>query len=1196
MAAQPQQQPTKGGPAGPKSKGGGQSTPPTLTLRAFLDENGDYLNDEVVFILHISAILSTKKRTINPVVSSSCLLIAMMEIGRHATLGFLPCRWLAQAVDGNFKSAYEGFYNDYIYGDVTLDADKDKSLLDKGLDTQLSGTLSMILHASFEKFDTLADPGKLLQVMFDFGYKSFERLNKVGDGFDKSLVLSIMQSNLHAYMPVNIVSGRREYSKRRAYVTAVDEFGSVSERNPLSLGWTEFDRKVSLDQSQLQSGYYHLYDHDYAESILFVVAAKEKEDPEQLIATNLTHALQGEKARLAGQQLWLPLVGSLVSSLTPPESFAAVMAAVSGAYKDETQRPGCIEIAIDPEQPVDDAQRNQWLVDLENAFGMDFYPSIARGKRGEEPDNTLQQVVIGYNSDSVSGKLADDHLKVRNEVIPIANVLCAKAMKPPLAIGLFGDWGSGKSFFIRQLKDEIREIVKDSKAAKDDKQCAYYSQIAQIEFNAWHYSEGNLWASLVEHIFTELRRHLGGKGVDEAKKAKQQLEYIVEQLETNLASKQDSEEALEQINKEIDTAEAQRKSLEKEQKGKEALLLEAMAVDVWEKAKAELSKKGSAYDALKAQLDVGLSKNDLTGDSIQEVMGVVEEVRGLWGKVSVIGRSLNQIEIATSTKWLFFLLVLFIICIGPAIIWGFNLWLGETAEEHELSAFITQVTALLGGGWMWLKAKLPIVKAHISKADSFIGQLAKAEQYIQQQLTVSNSEKERDIEVLSQEIAQLKQRKEAQQAEVARHQRRLDRLTLELQRQKPEARLGHFIEQRANSGDYREKLGIMAMVRRDFEKLTELLLTINDPNEDLQQLIDRGELAIAAANNNDPDKIRKLKDKMPKVERIILYIDDLDRCKEDKVLEVLQAVHLLLAFKLFVVVVAVDSRWVQVSLENSHPQLYAHKLLKEEDKAGEHSVKTTPADYLEKIFQVSYWVPEFDGDASKLLVNALFKDEVKVMVPPEPSKPKDDPDSLKSDIDREQWVDLFWRNVNFAGQHHMVNALDSPAEAAVERPEKRDINPDNLSTTVDEFKALNGVAVLAGTTPRQVKRFANLYRIFKARFGQQDLKRYLEGGDGVSPGYPGALVLLAIVTGAPRVCQPLLCSLSEASVDLDLVTVELWIKDIKAGSNGFDLPKNDDMTDALNRMAQIDKDLLQLPLSELARYKDIVARFSFERL
>ena len=34
---------------------------------------------------------------------------------------------------------------------------------------------------------------------------------------------------------------------------------------------------------------------------------------------------------------------------------------------------------------------------------------------------------------------------------------------------------------------------------------AFHKRIVQIEFNAWHYAEGNLWASLVEHILGNLR-------------------------------------------------------------------------------------------------------------------------------------------------------------------------------------------------------------------------------------------------------------------------------------------------------------------------------------------------------------------------------------------------------------------------------------------------------------------------------------------------------------------------------------------------------------------------------------------------------------------------------------------------------------------------------------------------------------------
>ena len=61
----------------------------------------------------------------------------------------------------------------------------------------------------------------------------------------------------------------------------------------------------------------------------------------------------------------------------------------------------------------------------------------------------------------------------------------------------------------------------------------------------------------------------------------------------------------------------------------------------------------------------------------------------------------------------------------------------------------------------------------------------------------------------------------------------------------------------------------------------------------------------------------------PPLERIVLYIDDLDRCPPRRVVEVLEAVHLMLALELFVVVVAVDARWLIRSLEYHYRELFS---------------------------------------------------------------------------------------------------------------------------------------------------------------------------------------------------------------------------------------------------------------------------------
>ena len=84
----------------------------------------------------------------------------------------------------------------------------------------------------------------------------------------------------------------------------------------------------------------------------------------------------------------------------------------------------------------------------------------------------------------------DDKLGVKAEAHAFARVAAACGVDPPLAFGIFGDWGSGKSFFMRLMQDyiESREIYKPNTDL-------YHEKIVQIRFNAWHYAETNLWAS-----------------------------------------------------------------------------------------------------------------------------------------------------------------------------------------------------------------------------------------------------------------------------------------------------------------------------------------------------------------------------------------------------------------------------------------------------------------------------------------------------------------------------------------------------------------------------------------------------------------------------------------------------------------------------------------------------------------------------
>ena len=105
----------------------------------------------------------------------------------------------------------------------------------------------------------------------------------------------------------------------------------------------------------------------------------------------------------------------------------------------------------------------------------------------------------GYASDSSTG---DDLLSIHASVNALCSVVAAKEVRPPLSIGLFGDWGAGKSFFLEKMRP-ISSLSTASAAADGDS--AYVSSVRQIVFNAWHYADANLWASLAGRVFEGLR-------------------------------------------------------------------------------------------------------------------------------------------------------------------------------------------------------------------------------------------------------------------------------------------------------------------------------------------------------------------------------------------------------------------------------------------------------------------------------------------------------------------------------------------------------------------------------------------------------------------------------------------------------------------------------------------------------------------
>ena len=148
-------------------------------------------------------------------------------------------------------------------------------------------------------------------------------------------------------------------------------------------------------------------------------------------------------------------------------------------------------------------------------------------------------------------------------------------------------------------------------------------------------------------------------------------------------------------------------------------------------------------------------------------------------------------------------------------------------------------------------------------------------------------------------------RERAADAEAERVSANLASLEGQLAGLAPGRRMYAFLAERAASGDYAGQLGLVSVIRKDLERLVKVL------HEHHRRLDTRAGVATERDQPTAPEPRR--------IDRIVLYIDDLDRCPPRQVVEVLQAVHLLLALDLFVVVVGVDPRWLVRALREQYP-------------------------------------------------------------------------------------------------------------------------------------------------------------------------------------------------------------------------------------------------------------------------------------
>jgi hypothetical protein len=206
----------------------------------------------------------------------------------------------------------------------------------------------------------------------------------------------------------------------------------------------------------------------------------------------------------------------------------------------------------------------------------------------------------------------------------------------------------------------------------------------------------------------------------------------------------------------------------------------------------------------------------------------------------------------------------------------------------------------------------------------------------------------------------------------------------------------------------------------------------------------------------------------PPVGRILVLIDDLDRCEPEKAVEVLQAVNLLLNFSSFIVGLGIDARIVTGAIEKHYEGLLG--------KAG-----ASGYEYLEKIVQIPFRIPEPSEDEVKAFIGKqlavdLSADgeeksdgegyEAATII--EPARPIG---SAEEALDGPPTADVTTEAEERYVPH---DAQPAPAEAPAEEPEA------GVPFTRAELNAFEQLVPFLRPNPRHLKRLVNVYRLVRA--------------------------------------------------------------------------------------------------------------------
>jgi len=630
----------------------------------------------------------------------------------------------------------------------------------------------------------------------------------------------------------------------------------------------------------------------------------------------------------------------------------------------------------------------------------------------------LGPVRASYTADSATAAAMldarSDDLGVRDDIEMLAKLIASKDVTPPLSIGLFGPWGSGKTFLIHQLQLHIQDLADRSKRVAEQ-DSGYHREIVSVDFNAWQYAHGQaLWASLINRVFEGIHEHLDGDT---------RYQDVLNDVAAKNSAAERARVRLEEARSKVDEAQTAAR----------------------DRAVQEVAAAHDTFDTKSAEQFAGTLGLDAATTQISELRTEVG--------------TLTTTSARLAKGW------------STASIWRRSSAVAIVLAGIVLVSLATLVPGALRAASVILAAAVPLIAAWVQVLRPVNEALKKADEV----LRADDTDKE----------------------ELRRAQEEYDEASRKLNTASADGLAGlyGFVADRSVSADYLQHLGMAPKIRDDLKRLAAI--------------------SKSAAG----------------IERIVIFIDDLDRCGAGEVVKILEAVNLLFGFELFVVVVAVDSRWLVRSLQSEFSEAFERDGGRDVgsaeggDEGRVDGTAPTPQNYLEKIIQIPFWLRPMEPDGFGRLVTSLAGevDTVESATAPDggstgrtfgqPGWTIEQPDSSSPFHGDGNGPAPDPEDVDVAVPDQ-VPVPEPDLDPTRERDEAEDLNPRALRLSNAERDFMLAFLPLVGT-PRAVKRFLNTYQLL--RVSEPDIESFVDRQE-----YRPVLILLALITGTASITDQMI--------------------------------------------------------------------------